>query len=143
MTIQSSDYVNNNVITITLASLANEAIAVSSTVNNSINKFISADIQIVLKTTTPTLVIGVTEVYFLRSADGGTTFDDSAVNAEIIGVYSAAADNTFFVFSVPTALNGQLPDFWKIAIKNRSGAAFDATAGNFSVKFLGKRAQDI
>ena len=143
MAIVRSNYTNSQPITITLASLADAATATSSSIDNSTDRFISADIQIKFKTAAGTTALGVIQVYIIRSADGGTTFDDSAINAEIIGAFNANTDTTTFIVSLDTALNGQLPDFWKIAVKNLSGAAFDATAGNFSVKFIGKKFEII
>jgi hypothetical protein len=133
-----SFYANNQTITITLASLADQGTAVSSVIDNSTNKFITADFQLKFRTGSPTNSLGAVGMFIIRSADGGTTFDDAPTNAEAIGNFAAATDNTTFIVSTDSSLSGQLPDFFKIAIKNMSGAAFDATGSNFSLKMLGK-----
>jgi len=143
MAIVRSNYTNNQAVTITLASLADGATATSSAIDNSSDRFINAQVQMKFKTTNTVSTVGVVELYLIRSADGGTTYDDSEINAELIGVFNAATDDTDFVVSTDTASNGQLPEFFKIAVKNLSGAAFDSTGGNFSVKFLGVKFEVI
>jgi len=132
-------YTNNQSVTITLASLANGSTATSNAIDNSTTKFLAADFQIKFRTTTSTLATGAVLLYLIRSVDGGTTYDDAPTNSELIGTYAANTDSTTFIVSTDTTLSGQLPDFFKIAIKNMSGATFDASGANFSVKFLGKQ----
>ena len=138
-----SNYVNNNIISITLAGLADEGMAESVAIDNSIDRFVSADIQLKYKTGISVSPIGIVELFLGRSVDGGTTFDDSAVNAESVGSFNADIDSTAFVASTDTAFNGQLPDFWKLYVRNLSGAALDSTAANFYAKFLGKRFESV
>jgi len=131
---------NSNTITITLASLADGAVATSSTIDNSTNKFITADIQIKTRTSTGTSSIGGLTLFFLRSADGGTTFDSvGSGNLEILAAYTLDSDSTDYRFSAETSRLGLLPDFWRIAVQNDSGAALDSTASNHSVEFSGKK----
>jgi hypothetical protein len=59
-------------------------------------------------------------------------------NAEILGVFNANADVTDYRFSIDTNTVGSLPDYWKLAVTNNSGAAFNAIAANFSVTMLAK-----
>lgn len=139
MGVVRSLYTNNNTATITLASLADNATAVSSAINNSSTKFINLDIQLRYRTTTGTSSLGAVTIFLVRSVDGGTTYDDSPTNADAIGVFAANTDSTTFTVSTDTALSGQLPDFFKIAVKNSSGAAFDSTGSNFFLKYNGKQ----
>lgn len=132
------DFDNNIAVTIALASLANGASVASSAIDNSTTKYLSANIQIKIQTDPGAVATGTVTVYILRSVDGGVTYDDLNSNAEILGVFNANAANTDYVFSVDTNIVGSLPDFWKVAVKNDSGDAFDSTGGNFYCKMLGK-----
>ena len=135
-----SGITNNIPITISLASLANNGVAVSSAFDNSASRHQSADVRVKIKTGTGTSPTGEVCVMFLKSSDGGTTFDDAdESNAMVLISFVANQDNTFYTVSADTAANGgQLAEFFKIAILNESGAAFDSTPGNFAVNFLGK-----
>jgi len=131
---------NSNTITITLASLADGAIATSSTIDNSTDKFITADIQVKVRTGTGTDSGGGLTLFFLRSVDGGTTFDSTTNDtAEVLAGYNVNADSTDFRFSAETTRLGALPSHWRIAIKNDSGAALDSTGSNHSVEFSGMK----
>jgi len=133
-------YSNSNTITITLASLADDAIATSSTIDNTSDKFISADIQVKLRTSTGVGIAGTVSLFMLRSVDGGTDFDLTANdNSEIIGTFSTSQDSTDYRFSIDTTRMGLLPSLWRLAVKNESGAAFDATGSNFSAEYAGKK----
>jgi len=131
----------NHVVTITLASLADEAFATSSAIDNSVDRFIGADVQLKYRTTTvstgsdmPTVAL-----FLIRSVDGGTTYDDADDNATLLDVYESAQDNTTFIYSTDTAQNmGCLPEFFKFVVKNQTGNSFDATGTNFSLVFTGK-----
>lgn len=132
------DFTNSIGIAITLDSLANGSSAVSSAINNSVTKYLSANIQFKIRTGVGTSATGTVTVYILRSVDGGTTYDDINANAEIMGVFNANADATDYRFSVDTNVVGSLPDYWKLAVVNNSGAAFNAVPANFSVTMLAK-----
>ena len=135
-------YFNNQPVTITLASLANNTFATSNAIDNSVDKFISADIQIKIKTgagipafpNRPTIA-----VFILRSVDGGVTYDDANDNAQLVDVFQMKNSSTSYVVTADTGGIGQLPEFWKIVIKNKTGVAFDSTGANFNVTFTGKK----
>jgi len=131
---------NSNAVTITLASLADGAIATSSTIDNSSDKFISADIQVKLRTGTGVNSNGTVAIFWLRSVDSGTDFDFTANdNAEVLGAFAVDVDSTDYRFSVDTTRMGFMSSHWRIAIRNDTGAAFDATGSNFSVEYAGKK----
>lgn len=125
-------------VTIVLDSLGDGSSVASSAIDNSVNAYISANIQFKIKTGTGTSAVGTVTVYILRSADGGTTYDDLNSNSEILGVFNANVDATTYVFSVDTNIVGSLPDFWKAALANNSGATLDSTGGSFNVEMVGK-----
>lgn len=137
-------FTNNNTITFTtLVGLANGSTAVSNVVDNTSDLFLSADIQVKFRTTTPTSSTGYVAVILQRTADNGTTFDDATEDEEVLALLVANTDNTTFTTSVSTAKTGTLQSKWRLAIKNMSGAAFDGTPANFSVKFLGRYIRTI
>lgn len=132
-------YTNNQPVTISMDSLPDGSTAISDTINNSTHLFLTADFQLKYTTTVSTTPLGLVELLIIRSADGGATFDDADLNAESIGSFAANEDATTFTVSTDTALSGQLGDYFKVAVKNGSGAIFDANPANFSLKYLGKQ----
>lgn len=132
-------YTSNQTVTITLASLANGATAVSSAIDNSTSGFLSAEAQIKIKTTTvagtPTV-----SIYLLRSIDGGTIYDDSTNvnNPELIRQMSTPSATTTYITSARVE---SLPEFFKVMVVNNTGAALDSTAGNHYIKFCAKTVQ--
>lgn len=130
-------------LTITLASLANGSGRASTAVDNSTNKFISADIRVKVKTGALGVSSnGTCSIYLVRS-DDGTNFDDSfggtdgaltPINSTLLGVMSTVANATTYNKVIDTnELGLTLPAKWSIAIVNSSGASLDSTAGNHSI----------
>lgn len=142
-----SKYKNTQTITITLASLGNATFATSNAIDNSVDLAINADIQVKIKTgASGVSATGTIEVHLLRSADGGTTYDNpvSMNPATLIGVFGATANaTTYGPYSFATDPYGQLPDKFKVAIYNNTGAALDVTAGNFLAQFIEKLFQTV
>ena len=133
---------SNQAITITLASLANAATAVSSAIDNSTNLFIGADVQIKFKTGGSVSGSGTLDVYLLRSLDGtGTLYDDSvSATATLIDNFPATVATTTQVVSMSIEV---LPSRWKLMVVNNTGGTLDATGGNFSVIFEGKKLETV
>lgn len=132
------EFTNSINIPIVLASLADGSSVASSAVDNSTNRYLSANIQIKIQTDPGATSTGTVTIFILRSVDGGVTYDDLNSNSEMLGVFNANAPNTDYVFSVDTNIVGSLPEYWKLAVTNNSGDAFDATPANFSVTMLAK-----
>lgn len=127
---------NSQSITITLASLASASTNTSSAVDNSSNKFLEALVQVkILTGASGASVTGYTNIWLIRSADGGTTYDDAG--RVLIGTLPTAANATTYIGSFSTAMAGALGSHWKIAVENRSGTTFNATGGNHSAAFAG------
>jgi hypothetical protein len=139
MSLIQQNFTTNQSVTITLASLANSATATSSVINNSTNKFMSADVQFKIRTGTGTTPSGQIKVFLVRTADGGTTYDTYDNNTLLLGTFVAATDTTTFIFSLETSIIGPLPTQWKLLVLNLTGAALDSTGGNFNVVFTGKK----
>lgn len=130
-------------LTITLASLANGSGRASTAIDNSTNKFISADIRVKIKTASSGVSgAGYCSIYLVRSEDG-TNFDDSfggtdaaltPINSTLLGVMTTNSNGTTYNKVIDTnELGLTLPAKWSIAIVNSSGAALDSTAGNHSI----------
>jgi hypothetical protein len=140
--------------TLTIASLANGSGRASTAIDNSTNKYISADIGLKIKTNASgTSSTGYVSVYLIRSYDG-TTYDDmvnaggtyagsdaafTPVNALLLGTINTVANATTYYKTFDTAELGlSLPKKWAIVIVNSSGAALDSTAGSHEFKYTEK-----
>ena len=130
-------------LTITLASLGNGSGRASTAVDNSTNKFISADIRVKVKTNSSgTSSTGYCSIYLVRS-DDGTNFDDSfggtdgaltPVNSTLLGVMTTNANSTTYNKVIDTnELGLTLPAKWSIAVVNSSGASLDGTGSNHEI----------
>ena len=124
---------NSGAVTITLASLANASSAVSSAIDNSTNKYVSAIVRVKVKSNAAgTSATGLVNVYVVRSTDGGTDYSDNT--DELIGTIPVVANATTYARAFRVDILGT---HWKIAVENRSGAALDSTGGNHEVEFSG------
>lgn len=127
---------NTQSVTITLASLANGSSAVSSAIDNSTNKFMSANIRVKVKTNAAgTAATGSCSVFLVRSTDGGTDYDDNT--STFLGALPTIANATTYTRTFSTELLGALGSHWKVALVNNSGAALDSTGGNHEMEFAG------
>ena len=135
-------------MTITLASLADSSGRGATAIDNTTNKFISADVRVKIKTgATGVSATGYVAVYLVRSEDG-SSYDDgfagadaalTPVNATFLGILTANANATTYngVFDL-AQLGITLPKKWSIAIVNKTGVALDATGANHEVKYTEK-----
>ncbi len=137
---------NNQAITCTLASLANNGQRQSTAIDNSSNDFLDALVVLKIKTAASAVsTTGVVNVYAYGTSDGGTNYTDGATgtdgsitltsppNMRLIGVLNCVAVSTTYTggpFSVAAAFGGTLPDHWGIVVENKTGAALDSTEGN-------------
>jgi len=134
---------NNQTITCTLTSLANNGQRQSTAVDNTTNLYLDALVFLKLKSNASSVsATGYANVYAYGTADGGTTYTDGASgtdgsitltsppNMRLIGVINMVANAVSYdggPFSVAQAFGGILPDHWGIVVENKSGAAFDAS----------------
>jgi len=151
--IKSAYGTNNQTITVTLASLATAGARESTVVDNTTNKFLDA--LVFLKVTSggaSTSSAGYVNVYAYGTANGGTTYTQSATgsdagitltvppNARLIGSCNVVANAVTYncgPFSVKVAFGGVLPDKWGVIIQNVSGGTLDADAGDHAVFYQG------
>lgn len=143
-----NEYATSGTATITIASLANGSGRACTAIDNSTNKYISADIGLKIKSAAAsTSATGYVSVYLIRSYDG-TSYDDAFAgsdaaytpsNALLLGTINVTANATTYYKTFDTAELGlTLPKKWAIGIVNSSGAALDSTAGNHELKYTEK-----
>lgn len=144
--IQGKYGTNNQALTITYTSLGNTNMRQSTAVDNTVNLFLDALVQLKFKTAAAaTSANGYVAVYAYGTSDGGTDYTDGATgidgaftptvptNVRLIGIINAVANSTTYVggpFSVATAFGGVLPDHWGIIVENQTGAALDAAVAS-------------
>jgi hypothetical protein len=126
---------NSNTITITLSSLTTGSSATSSAVDNSSNKFLSANITLKVKTgASGTSATGSWSAFVARSADSGSTYDDGKA---FIGSIATVANATTYISTFSTESIGPLGSHWKLVVTNNGGGTSDTTGGNHSAVFAG------
>jgi hypothetical protein len=142
---------NNQAIACTLTSLANAGGAngagrSSVAIDNTVNLFLDALVQVKIKTSASALANDkAVYVYAYGTSDGGTDYTDGITSADaaftatnppnlrLIGVINAVAVSTPYVggpWSVAAAFGGVLPDHWGIFVVNFTGQALDAAVGS-------------
>jgi hypothetical protein len=145
--------ISNQAITVTVAGLANAAARASTAVSNATDLFRDALVGgKVTSGASGAAATGVVCIYAYASADGGTTYSNSATgsdaaitltsppNAILIGVVNVVANATtyeFGPFSVARAFGGTLPASWGVIVENRTGGTLDADAGDHAVHYQG------
>jgi hypothetical protein len=139
-------YETADIMTITLASLANGSGRAGTAIDNTGNKDITAKVFVKIKTgasgVSPT---GYVSVWLISSVDGvnyddgfgGTDAAYTPVNARLIGYLSTTANATTYQKTFNLEDQGiELPPKFSIGIYNNSGAALDSTASNHAVIIL-------
>ncbi len=137
---------SNQSITCTITSLANNGQRQSTAIDNTSNVFFDALVFVKVKSNASgTSASGTVNVYAYGSADGGTTYTESATgsdgsitltsppNVRLIGVINVVANSTTYnggPFSVAQAFGGVVPDHWGIIIENKSSGTLDASVGS-------------
>jgi hypothetical protein len=147
-TIETKYGTSGQPITITLTSLGNSTsfVGVQSTaVDNTANLFLDALVSVQVKTnSSSTSVTGYVLIYAYGTADGGSTWTDTATgtagaitltnppNMKLIGTLNANVNSVTYnsgPLSVASAFGGVLPQKWGIAVINVSGNTLDGTVG--------------
>lgn len=147
---------NNQAITCTLASLANNGARSAAAVDNTSALFLDAFVQVKVKSGASSVsASGLVNVYAYGTVDGGTSYPEGCgtdtgvtltapTNLRLVGVINVVANATSYIsepMSVAAAFGGILPDHWGIAIENKTGAALDATEGNHAKLYQGLQIQ--
>jgi len=148
---------NNQAITISLSSLADDGVRASTAVDNTTNLFLDCLVQLLIHTGNVGVPAGDKNllVYAYGTANDGTTYSAGATgtdaahggvagqlitNAHLMGIIHVDAQNETFesdVFSVASAFGGIVPAKWGIIVKNQVGQ----TLGTSSAFYQGIYAQ--
>ena len=123
-----------------LATLANATSATSDAIDNTSNLFLDALVEVVADTASGASASGYIEIYAKGSVDGVDYDDDN--NDKWVGTINLVTGGVATrkrVVSVAASFGGSLPPFWKVRIRNVSGAAL--TAG--TVQYRGVKAQSV
>jgi hypothetical protein len=145
-------------VTVTLASLANDALRQSTAIDNTTNLHTDALASGKIKTgTTGTSATGYVAVYASGQIDAAPTYGGDASgsdaaytgkteNLRYVGKIAVAANATTYTWgplSVAAAFDGVLPPKWSLVFENKTGGAMDATAGNFATQYQGINEQSV
>jgi hypothetical protein len=159
-------YGSNTAITITLTSLANSTslstgYRQSAAVDNSTNLFDDAFIYGHLKSNATPTANNAYLMFLFWSNDGGTTYSNNASGSDAAYTQPDSDSNMgAYVSSICTATASLvsyfrgfsfcqvagllfLPQKWGIIIKNGSGAALTATAGDHVFSYMGVNMQGV
>lgn len=138
---------NNQSITCTITSIANNGQRSSTAIDNTTALLRDARVFVKVKTSASALVApSVVKVYVYDTADGGTTYGggeasmgtDAGVtltsppNIVQIGVINCPSTSTTYVrgFSVAQALGGSIGAAWGIVVENSTGQTLDGSVGS-------------
>lgn len=137
---------NNQSITCTITSLANNGQQGAAAVDNTANLFLDVLVAVKVKTNASgTAASGGVNIYVAATADGGSDYSDgvtgtnasqtltSPPNVRLLGVINCVANSTTYVggpWSVAAVFGGVMPDHWVLIIENKTGAALDASVGS-------------
>lgn len=147
-------------LTISLASLANAAARQSSVVDNTATLYPDVLVQLVIKANAAgTSATGYVNVYAFGTVDAATpTYGEGAgaadaaitltspTNLRLIGTINVVANGVTYKsnpMSVANAFGGVIPEKWGIVIENQSGAALDSTEGNHKKVYQGVWGQGV
>jgi hypothetical protein len=144
-TISLLERANNQAITITLASLANNAQRSSLAVDNSANLDLDELVQVIIATGSSGFAAGgYVNIYAYASADGGTSYPEGAgtdalvtltvpPNVRLLGRINCPAISTTYKsepMSVAAAFGGTMPTKWGIIVENKGGGALNSTGNS-------------
>jgi len=131
----------SNDITITfpggtpLVACPNNVRATSDAINNTVTQFDEVEIEVQIKLGASGVGGGTFTLAFFGSDDGGLTYDNyiDSVNTLLVVNKGQTNGNTLRCRAVIHVV----PQFWKFAVLNSTGAAFDSTGANFFCVFTG------
>jgi hypothetical protein len=119
-------------ITITLASLANNASVTSTAVTNATNLYTDVLVELIIVTAAGSAATGYAEVFVKGSIDN-TDFPSDGADRKVATIATPTVSTTYkTVFNVAAAYGGSLPQFWQIRVRNATGAALSSTGNSSS-----------
>jgi hypothetical protein len=147
MSTATLSYGSNQALTITVASLANNALRQSTEVDNTSNGYLTGTLGVKIKTgASGTAAAGYVNVWAWANSndirDGLAGASDAAIASNtglrFVGRIAVAANATTYTktFDLSEVFGGSLPPKWGIVLENKTGAALDSTAGSHAVGFI-------
>jgi hypothetical protein len=130
-------YSSNTPITFTatpLAGLVNNGRAVSDAINNTVNQFNEVDVEIKLKLAASGVSSTGSVVFGWFGSTDGVTYENQLQGANVLESVGFLGVGKVIIVRVRLT---NVPAYWKFVVQNESGAAFDATIGNFSSIYAG------
>lgn len=152
-------YTANQTVTITVATLADQNLAISTAIDNTINGYMSLDLQIQIMSGAFVFSGGLYEtpavgIYLIRTVDGSTSgnFDNvfgpgqsninnsNVNNPELLTIiYTPVAATTYR----GSARIENLPSIFKFLIYNGTGWFLNGTPSNHYIKYASKHLQVV
>ena len=147
-------YGTSTALTMTLASLASSATAgwQSTAVDNVTPGYVDALLQVRFKLATGTPSVDQVVYLYVYGSEDGTNYTDAITgtsgaltlrnptNMTLLANYVVQSGGLTFVgapISVALGFTGIMPRKWGVVIKNTTGLAFTATAGDHAVTYTG------
>lgn len=145
---------SSTALTITLASLASSATAgrESTVVDNSSNLYFDAQLTVRIKLTSGTIANDQCVHVYLYASEDGSTYTDNNTGADA-AITPASPTNLIYLDKIATpaqstsytktfggiaqTFGGTLPRKWGVVIRNYSGIALTATAGDHAISYSG------
>jgi hypothetical protein len=147
------EYGTSTDITITVGSLAAASARESTAIDNTSDKFEDAEVYLALKLQAGSPSSDKSIYIYSYGSEDGSNYTDNAtgsdaaitlrvpsnlrLSAVIACPDSGALTYKIVIGSIAAAFGGLLPPKWGIVVLNKTGIAFDATAGNHTKKYRG------
>jgi hypothetical protein len=129
-------FANPATITINLDGASDGAFIDSDVIDNTVNKYVSADIQVTVVPDFTPNDTGYVKIYLMRSLDN-IVWDGLTEDCTLLAVWTANNPGTAFTYSIDTDVVGNLPPYWKLLVENRTG--INLFNGGNGASFVGKK----
>lgn len=118
--------------TITLASLANNTSATSSTVTNATTLYTDILIELIVVTGGTVATTGYCELWVKGSIDNSDFASDGA-DRKVATIATATASTTYkLIANVASAFGGAMPQYFQVRVKNVAGGPLSSTGNSAS-----------
>lgn len=122
-----------------LAGLTDGSFISSDVIDNTGDRYITADIQITVVPDGGPSSTGYIKVYLMRSLDN-MTWDAESEDCTLLAVWTINQAQPY-TYSIDTDVVGNLSPYWRVLFENRTGVIL-ASDGN-AVNFVGKKFETV
>jgi hypothetical protein len=112
--------------------LANGFRATSDPIDNTVLQFDKADVELKVMLGVGVVASGTFTVGYFTSSDGGVTYNTFMEALVNVSGFMTDGNSRTTAVHIPS-----VPAFWKLAVLNNTGAAFNAVGANFSSLYTG------